>query len=121
MGELLLASGGIPSQPGNPLEAAAVALRHEDVDMTCDGCVAGIQASIDQLLSAEAMDLVVDGFVNSDFCDQVGGDERCPDILDAVLRQGLPLLAAASNPDDFKAACNAAKPGTCAARKMTIF
>ena len=49
------------------------------------------------------MDLVVDGFVNSDFCDQVGGDERCPDILDAVLRQGLPLLAAASNPDDFKA------------------
>jgi len=93
----------------------------EDVDMTCDGCVAGIQASIDQLLSAEAMDLVVDGFVNSDFCDQVGGDERCPDILDAVLRQGLPLLAAASNPDDFKAACNAAKPGTCAARKMTIF
>merc|ERR1712212_1474093 len=82
----------------------------EDVDMTCDGCVAGIQASIDQLLSAEAMDLVVDGFVNSDFCDQVGGGERCPDILDA-----------ASNPDDFKAACNAAKPGTCAARKMTIF
>ena len=48
------------------------------------------------------MDLVVDGFVNSDFCDQVGGDERCPDILDAVLRNGLPLLAADSKPDDFK-------------------
>ena len=62
-----------------------------------------IQASIDQLLSAESMDLIVDSFVNSDFCDTVvGGDERCPDILDAVLRNGLPLLAAASDPESFK-------------------
>ena len=106
-----------------------------------------IQASIDQLLSAESMDLIVDSFVNSDFCDTVvGGDERCPDILDAVLRNGLPLLAAASDPESFKQVqissmytyithisyttcitriafqdCNTAKPGTCATRKMTHF
>ena len=30
-----------------------------------------------------------------------GGDERCPQILDAVLRNGLPLLAADAKPDDF--------------------
>ena len=59
------------------------------------------QASIDQLLSAEAMDLVVDAFVNSDFCTTVGGDERCPEILEAVLRNGLPVLASAGNPEDF--------------------
>jgi len=94
----------------------------EEVDMTCDACTSGIQASIDQLLSAESMDLIVDSFVNSDFCDTVvGGDERCPDILDAVLRNGLPLLAAASDPESFKQDCNTAKPGTCATRKMTHF
>merc|ERR1719507_1150343 len=91
----------------------------EDVDMTCDGWVAGIQASIDQLLSAEAMDAVVDVFVNSDFCDAINGDERCPEIVEAVLRNGLPLLAAAA--DNMEQACNAAKPGTCPSRKMTLF
>merc|ERR1712088_222440 len=32
----------------------------EDVDMTCDDCVAGIQASIDQLLDEVAYELVMD-------------------------------------------------------------
>merc|ERR1719347_1398917 len=86
----------------------------EDIDMDCEGCTGGIQASIDQLVSAEAMDLVVDAFVNSDFCTTVGGDERCPEILEAVLRNGLPVLASAGNPEDFAEACNDAKPGTCA-------
>merc|ERR1719239_19505 len=93
----------------------------EDTDMTCDDCTSGIQASIDQLLSAEAMDLVVDTFVNSAFCGALGGDERCPQIVEAVLRNGLPLLAADAKPDDFTQACNAAKPGTCTARKITLF
>ena len=30
-----------------------------------------------------------------------GGDESCPQILDAVLRNGLPLLAADAKQDDF--------------------
>jgi len=94
----------------------------EDTDMTCDDCTSGIQATIDQLLSAEIMDGVVDAFVNGDFCEtNGGGDERCPQIVDAVLRNGLPLLAADAKPDDFKQACDAAKPGTCTVRKMTIF
>ena len=43
------------------------------------------------------MDAVVDVFVNSDFCDAINGDERCPEIVEAVLRNGLPLLAAAAD------------------------
>ena len=46
------------------------------------------------------MDGAVDAFVNSDFCDSIDGDERCPEIVEAVLRNGLPLLAAAA--DNFK-------------------
>ena len=46
------------------------------------------------------MDAVVDVFVNSDFCDAINGDERCPEIVEAVLRNGLPLLAAAA--DNFE-------------------
>ena len=50
------------------------------------------------------MDGVVDAFVNSSFCDDLGdagGGERCPQIVDTVLRNGLPLLAADAKPDDF--------------------
>ena len=56
-----------------------------------------MNSGLDQLLSAEAMDAVVDVFVNSDFCDAINGDERCPEIVEAVLRNGLPLLAAAAD------------------------
>merc|ERR1719229_2107492 len=93
----------------------------EEVDMTCDACTSGIKASISQLLSPAAMDAIITEFINSDLCESLGNDPRCPDIVDAVLRNGLPLLAADAKPDDFTQACNAAKPGTCPARKMTVF
>ena len=40
------------------------------------------------------MDAIVTEFLNSDLCESLGNDPRCPDIIDAVLRNGLPLLAA---------------------------
>ena len=85
------------------------------------------------------MDAIITEFLNSDLCESLGNDPRCPDIIDAVLRNGLPLLAADeyANGDFGKVsidkkkkqdalhnspqACNAAKPGTCPARRMTIF
>ena len=87
------------------------------------------------------MDAIVTEFINSDLCESLGNDPRCPDVIDAVLRNGLPLLAADeyANGDFEKVsinkkeqfnthdlhnssqACNAAKPGTCPARRMTIF
>merc|ERR1712223_954230 len=44
------------------------------------------------------------------------GDERCPAAVDVVIRQGLPILTAASAQAGFAEACNAAVPGTCSAR-----
>ena len=40
------------------------------------------------------MDAVVDDFANIDFCEAIDGDEHCTEIVEAVLRNGLPLLAA---------------------------
>merc|ERR1719167_200745 len=94
----------------------------EDIDMTCDGCQAGIQATIDQLASEEALDLLLNYFASIDFC---GGDESCPAILEWVLRSAAPFFAAAGpalgGQEDFTQVCNIAKPGTCAAKKMSLF
>ena len=40
------------------------------------------------------MDAIITEFINSDLCESLGNDPRCPDVIDAVLRNGLPLLAA---------------------------
>ena len=48
------------------------------------------------------MDAIITEFLNSDLCESLGNDPRCPDVIDAVLRNGLPLLAADAKPDDFK-------------------
>ena len=47
------------------------------------------------------MDAIVTEFINSDLCESLGNDPRCPDVIDAVLRNGLPLLAADAKLDDF--------------------
>ena len=40
------------------------------------------------------MDAIITEFINSNLCWSLGNDPRCPDVIDAVLRNGLPLLAA---------------------------
>merc|ERR550532_2090197 len=90
----------------------------EDTVMTCDDCKMGIQAAIDQMLATETLDAIVE-FLSGDFCASMG-DDRCPDIVDAVIRQGLPMLAAAGADADFSQACNAAVEGTCPA-KLRLF
>merc|ERR1712156_455650 len=87
----------------------------EDTIMTCDDCQAGVLAAIDQLLAPETLDRIVDFLANGDFCAALG-DERCPAAVDVVIRQGLPILTAASAQAGFAEACNAAVPGTCSAR-----
>ena len=58
------------------------------------------QAAIDQMLATETLDTIVDILANGDFCASMG-DDRCPAIVDAVIRQGLPMLAAAGADADF--------------------
>merc|ERR1711884_829756 len=48
-----------------------------------------------------------------DFCAQ-NGDERCPAAVDGVIRQGLPMIAAAGADAGYAEACNNAE-GTCPA------
>ena len=55
--------------------------------------------AIDQLLAAETLDAIV-GFLSGDFCTSMG-DDRCPEFVDVVIRQGLPMLAAAGADGDF--------------------
>merc|ERR1712212_367402 len=80
----------------------------EDTVMTCDDCKMGIQAAIDQMLATETLDAIVE-FLSGDFCASMG-DDRCPEFVDVVIRQGLPMLYAAYASDDAAVAeiCNAA-------------
>merc|ERR1719460_1258388 len=91
----------------------------EDVSMTCDDCKMGIQEAIDQMLSAEFMDGIVEA-VSAEICKD-NPTEECPMFVDGVLRQGLPLLAAAADDAGFAQVCNAAVENTCAARKLRLF
>jgi hypothetical protein len=85
--------------------------------MTCDGCLEGIQGSVDQLLAPETIDKIINMFVESDLCSNFEIDD-CPTIIDMVIRNGLPLLASSGDPADFGEICNAVAPGTCFARKF---
>merc|ERR1719370_532265 len=86
----------------------------EDVAMTCDDCKMGIQAAIDQMLSPEAMDVIVEG-ISAEICKDNPTPE-CPAAVDGVLRNGLPLLAGASDDAGFAETCNVAVEGTCPAK-----
>ena len=61
--------------------------------MTCDECIAGVMKSQEQLLNPKTIDYLVDQLANGDFCASID-DERCPEVVDTVIRMGLPLLAA---------------------------
>merc|ERR1711874_74743 len=98
---------------------APICAAPEDTVMTCDDCQAGVLAAIDQLLAPETLDRIVDILANGDFC-AATGDERCPAAVDVVIRQGLPILTAASAQAGFAEACNAAVPGTCSARLFRV-
>ena len=44
--------------------------------------------------------IILTRFEASDFCSTIP-DERCPEFLEAVLREGIPVLAEADNPDTY--------------------
>ena len=47
------------------------------------------------MLAPETLDAIVE-FLSGDFCASTGED-RCPEFVDVVIRQGLPMIYAASN------------------------
>merc|ERR1719197_644591 len=90
----------------------------EDTVMTCDDCMMGIQAGIEQMLAPETLDTIVE-FLSGDFC-ATTGEDRCPEFVDVVIRQGLPMIYAASDDAAVTETCNAAVEGTCPA-KLRLF
>merc|ERR1712061_93619 len=91
----------------------------QDTTMTCDDCKMGIQAAIDQLLEPDTLDAMGENLA-PEICKD-NPTEECPAAVDAIIRQGLPLLAAAGDATAFGEACNAAVAGTCPARKISLF
>merc|ERR1712107_833447 len=89
----------------------------QDHILTCEECVQGLKASIDQLADPRSIDVIVERFLKSDCCFTIP-DERCPQFLEAVLREGIPVLAETSNPEEYPPFCEAVLPGTCPARNM---
>jgi len=71
----------------------------EDTAMTCDDCKMGIQAGIDQLLAPETIDVIVEN-IAPQICAN-NPTEECPIAVDAIIRNGLPLLAGAGADADF--------------------
>merc|ERR1711962_1979551 len=67
----------------------------QDTTMTCDDCKMGIQAAIDQLLEPDVLDAIV-GEITPAICEG-NPTEQCPAAVDGVIRQGLPMLAAAGD------------------------
>ena len=47
------------------------------------------------MLAPETLDTIVE-FLSGDFCASTGED-RCPEFVDVIIRQGLPMIYAASN------------------------
>jgi len=82
--------------------------------MTCDSCAAGIKAGVDYFLSPnETLNHIVDSYINSDFCDTLGGDEGCPEMVRNYVTLGLPLLHTSDTIDDYQQVCHAANPELC--------
>ena len=57
------------------------------------------QAAIDQLLEPDTIDAAVE-FIAPEICKD-NPTEECPVAVDAIIRNGLPLLAAASDAQGF--------------------
>ena len=88
--------------------------------MTCEDCKSGIQEAVDQILSPEFMDGIVEYMQGDDFCGTIE-DPECPSAVDAVIRSGLPLLAASDDPETYgPLLCNMAVEGTCPTRRIRL-
>ena len=87
-----------------------------NVDMTCASCAARVQvgktfisstnpvqASVGHFLSAnETLAAIVDGYINSDLCETLGGHELCPEMVRDYVTLGLPLLHSFDTIEDYK-------------------
>jgi hypothetical protein len=93
--------------------------------MDCESCQIGVNIAGDQLLSDYFTDVIVGGLGGDWYCTNPASpveDPRCPEFVDIVIRQGLPLLwAATSTAGGISELCEMAVPGTCPPRNLRLF
>jgi len=81
--------------------------------MTCDECVGGINASVDQLLSEEFIAGIVEWLSGVEFCGVDEDPEMCANIIHQLIPAALPALAAGFDPENASDICNKAVSDTC--------
>ena len=83
--------------------------------MTCDECIGGIKATIDQLLSEEFVSGIVEWLSGEEFCGMQEDQEMCANVIAELIPAALPALAAGFDPEGSKDLCNMAVADTCMA------
>merc|ERR1711997_876510 len=83
--------------------------------MTCDECLDGIKATIDQLLTEEFITGVVAWLSGEEFCGMMEDPEMCANVIAELIPVALPTLAMAFEPETAMGVCNMAVPDTCMA------
>merc|ERR1711874_71711 len=81
--------------------------------MTCDECLDGINASINQLLTEEFVSGFVAWLSGEEFCGRLEDPEMCANIIAELLPAALPALAKAFEPETAMGVCNMAVADTC--------
>merc|ERR1712244_106929 len=79
--------------------------------MTCDECLDGVMATIDQLLSEEFVSGIVAWLSGEEFCGMDEDPEMCANIIAELIPAALPAIAGAM--DHFEMLCNMAVEDTC--------
>lgn len=83
--------------------------------MTCDECLGGIRAAIDQLLSDEFVSGIVEALSGDGFCGMGDDPERCAKAIAELIPLALPALAGGFDSEQTPTICNMAVPDTCPA------
>ena len=69
--------------------------------------------AIDQLLSEEFINGIVDALSGEGFCGQGENPEECANVISFLIPAALPILAGTLDDGRMGEICNAAQPGAC--------
>merc|ERR1712001_765524 len=83
--------------------------------MTCDECLDGLKATIDQLLTEEFITGIVAWLSGEEFCGMLEDPEMCANVIAELIPAALPTLAMAFEPETAMGVCNMAVADTCMA------
>ena len=85
-------------------------------DLTCEECLQGIQASVDQMLSEEFMAGIVEALSGESFCGTMEDPALCAKAIAQLIPAALPVLAEAGAADTTTGPrlCNNALGHVCA-------